>query len=112
MLVLLPDTTRRKQGNGASGKDSSREHLLPYCGIISAGAPGRNPYLRTVQATAHGALKKPRRAKAGAATHRQGGERGAFGERPPEGPASKISSRRNARYNDHERLLRSAAHQC
>lgn len=50
MLVLLRDTTRRKQGNGASGKDSPREHLLPYRRIIGAGAPGRNPYLRTTLA--------------------------------------------------------------
>ena len=33
MLVLLRDTTRRKQGNGASGKDSPREHLLPSTGL-------------------------------------------------------------------------------
>src|SRR6266436_6270031 len=29
MLMLLRDTARRKQGNGASGKDSRREHLPP-----------------------------------------------------------------------------------
>jgi hypothetical protein len=29
MLVLLRDTTRRKQDNGPPGKDSPREHLLP-----------------------------------------------------------------------------------
>jgi hypothetical protein len=28
MLVLLRDTTRRKQDNCPSGKDSPREHLL------------------------------------------------------------------------------------
>jgi len=33
MLVLLPDTTRRKQGNGTSGKDSPREHLLLTAGL-------------------------------------------------------------------------------
>ncbi len=27
--MLLRDTARRKQGNGASGKDSRREHLPP-----------------------------------------------------------------------------------
>src|SRR6267154_4230312 len=29
MLMLLRDTARRKQGNGASGNDSRREHLPP-----------------------------------------------------------------------------------
>src|SRR6267154_6154554 len=47
MLVLLRDTARREQGNGASGKDSRREHLPPYRRIIGAGAPRRNPYRRT-----------------------------------------------------------------
>src|SRR5260221_10091270 len=50
MLVLLRDTARRKHGNGASGKDSPREHLPPYRRIIGAGAPRRNPYRRTTVA--------------------------------------------------------------
>ena len=50
MLVLLAATTRRKQGNGASGKDSPREHLLPYRRIIGTGAPGGNRYRRTTLA--------------------------------------------------------------
>jgi hypothetical protein len=33
MLMLLRGTTRRKQGNSASSKDSPREHLLPYAGL-------------------------------------------------------------------------------
>src|SRR5438309_12101674 len=50
MIVLLRDTARREQGNGASGKDSPREHLLPYSRIIGGGGPGRNPYHRTTLA--------------------------------------------------------------
>src|SRR5258706_14542584 len=50
MLALLPDSTRRKQGNSTSGKDSPREHLLPYRRIIGTGASGGNPYRRTTLA--------------------------------------------------------------
>jgi hypothetical protein len=40
MLVPLRDTTRRKQGNGASGKDSPREHLLPLPPDYRRGSAG------------------------------------------------------------------------
>src|SRR2546421_4981959 len=50
MLVLLRDTASRKHGNGASGKDSRREHLPSYRRIIGAGAPRRNPYRGTTVA--------------------------------------------------------------
>jgi hypothetical protein len=46
MLLLLPDTTRRKQGNGTSGKDSLREHLLPFRRIIGNGSAARESLSR------------------------------------------------------------------
>ena len=40
MLALLRDTTRRKQGNSTSGKDSFHEHMLSHRRIIGVSADG------------------------------------------------------------------------